>query len=73
LSVNASFLQSTYNDTNVPAGGIPAPDINSSHLDTEFPAYYDATTQKLNSTSEDAFLPTLECIKSFVQSFNVGD
>jgi len=73
LPVNASYLQTSYNDTSVPADGIPAPDQNSANLDTEYTAYYSAIVQKLNLTSVDAFNPTLECIQSFVQSLNVGD
>jgi len=73
LPVNASYLQANYDDTDVPDGGIQAPDLNSSNVDTAYTAYYAAMVQKLNSTSPDAFLPALECVHSFVQSINVGD
>jgi hypothetical protein len=73
LPVNASFLQASYDDPSLPADGIPMPDLNSNHLDTEYPAYTTAVVQKLNATSVDAFTPTLECIHSFIQTINVGD
>lgn len=74
LPVNAAYLQPTYNDFTVPADGIPVPqDINSPSFSTDMEAYYVAMVQKLNSTSPDAFLPTLNCMASFIQTLNVGD
>jgi hypothetical protein len=73
LPVNASFLQSEYNDTVLPAGGIAAPDMNSANLDSDYQTYYSAIVKKLNSTTMDQFNPTLFCINSMIQSLNVGD
>jgi hypothetical protein len=72
LPVNAAYLQASY-DAAAPADGIAAPDLNSAHLDTDYTNYFATMVQKLNSTSVDAFTPTLECIQSFIHSIHVGD
>ncbi len=72
LPVNAAYLQPTYNDFTVPADGIlPPQDMNSPTFSDDMSAYYVKMVDKLNATSPDAFLPTLTCMKQFVQSLNV--
>jgi hypothetical protein len=72
--INASYLQPTYDNFTVPADGIlPPQDMSAPNFEADMNAYYVLMLDKLNSTSQDAFLPTITCIKQFIQTLNVGD
>jgi hypothetical protein len=53
----------------IPAGGIAFPDINDPNAD--FKGYYDAVTNLLNSTSPEAFYPTLSQLDTLIQSIRI--
>lgn len=72
--INASYLQPTYDNFTVPADGIAAPqDVTSPTFSDDMDAYYVQMIAKLNATSQDAFLPTITCMKQLVQTLNIGD
>ncbi len=53
----------------IPVGGIAFPDINDPNAD--FKGYYDAVTNLLNSTSPEAFHPTLSQLDALIQSIHI--
>lgn len=73
LPINASYLQADYNSTAVPAGGINAPDLNSSTFSADYQNYYAQMVQKLASTTNDQFSPSLSCIHQLVQSIHIDN
>ena len=72
LPVTAPYLQPSYDDATLPAGGIAMPDLNSGNVDQVIAGYYEAMDQKLNDTAAGDFSPSLDCMKQFVQSLNVS-
>ncbi len=72
--INASYLQPTYDNFTVPADGIlPPQDMSSPNFEADMNAYYVQMLEKLNSTSQDAFLPTITCMKQFIQTLNISN
>jgi hypothetical protein len=54
----------------IPVGGIALPDINDPNADWQ--GYYRAVTTLLNTTSPDAFTPTLSQLDALIQSMRVA-
>lgn len=73
LPINAAYLQPSNDNPTIPADGIAPPDMNSATYAEDTKAYYVQMTQKLDSTSGDAFTPTIPCISQLIQSINIGD
>ncbi|NMC35151.1 MAG: hypothetical protein GYA36_22230 [Veillonellaceae bacterium] len=71
--VNAVYLQETWNSTQVPPDGVPAPAWDSANLESDMQAYYATMIDRLNNTPEDGFTPSIACLDQFLQSVNVGD
>jgi hypothetical protein len=53
----------------VPEGGVPFPDYNTPSAN--YPAYFDAVTQKLNSMPADSFHPVLTQLDALIQTIQV--
>ncbi len=71
--VNASYLQETWNSTQVPPDGLAAPAWDSQNLENDMKAYYITMIDRLNTTPEENFTPSIACLDQFLQSLNVGD
>ncbi len=71
LPANTSFLAATGDpNASVPPGGIPFPVQTGDG--TAVTQYLQAMTDKLNSTSPDAFQPTLTILDTLIQSLQVS-
>ncbi len=72
LPINAGFLAADSNPASpVPAGGVPFPGYASNDA-TTFENYYQAVSDKLNSTPPEAFTPSLTWLDSLIQSLEVS-
>jgi hypothetical protein len=71
--VNAAYLQETWNSTQVPPDGLAAPAWDSANLESDMQAYYTTMIDRLNTTPEENFTPSIACLDQFLQSLNVGD
>lgn len=69
--VNLPYLQDAWDSTDVPAGGVPAPSMDSPTYSEDMTAYYVTMLNRLNSTPNEDFTPTLSCIDQFISSINV--
>jgi hypothetical protein len=68
--VNSTVLAEGNGQNNtVPEGGVPFPDYNNPNAN--FPAYFDAATQKLNSMPTDSFHPVLTQLDALIQTLQV--
>ncbi len=63
------LAQGDVQNSPVPSDGVPFPDYNDPNAN--FPAYFDAVTQKLNSLSPDAFSPVITQIDALIQTIQV--
>jgi hypothetical protein len=71
LPIQAPVLQAAeYSSSPPPAGGVPFPDMSSGSAQV-FEAYFQAVTDKLNSTDSASFQPSLATLDALVQSLNV--
>ncbi len=71
LPITAPILTATSDPGSIlPSGGIAYPDINGSNPD--FQAYYASITDLLNSTSPEAFTPSLGQLDALIQSMWVA-
>ncbi len=68
--INAAYLQDDWDSLNVPAGGIPAPDI---YNEADVANYYTNMINKLNTTPNADFTPSLDCLDQFIQSLQIND
>jgi hypothetical protein len=72
LPINAPFLAADEDPAAaVPGDGVPFPDYNTAD-DTQFETYYQAITEKLNSTGPDSFSPPLGQLDALIQSITVA-
>jgi hypothetical protein len=71
--VNTSYLQETWNSTDVPPDGLAAPTWDSPNFETDMQAYYTTMIDRLNTTPEENFTPSIGCLDQFLQSLSVGD
>ena len=53
----------------LPPGGIPYPYMSDPNADMH--AYYTAVTNLLNSTPQDAFVPTIDQLDMLIQSMSI--
>ena len=71
LPVTAPVLAETSDaGATVPVGGVALPDINDPNADWQ--GYYTAVTALLNSTSPEAFTPTINQLDALIQSMRVS-
>jgi len=71
--VNAAYLQETWNSTQVPPDGVPAPAWDSANLESDMQAYYSTMIDRLNNTPEDGFTPSIGCLDQLIQSIGISD
>ena len=67
-----SFLSNGDDLTTVPAGGIAFPDTTSNPSPQDFTDYYQAVSDKLNTTSPDVFNPSLTQLDALIQSIQIN-
>ncbi len=76
LPVQAPFLDPGTNmnhpNADLPAGGIPFPGNENMGNQQVYDTYFGAVTDKLNSTPDDQFNPSLGNLDALVQSFKVS-
>lgn len=73
MPINAAYLQDTAESVNVPAGGIAAPSFSDPNYEQNMAAYGVQITDKVNTTPDTDFTPTLDCLDEFFQSLSIGD
>jgi hypothetical protein len=71
--VNLPWLQVTWNSTEVPVDGVPAPAMDSANLQADMETYYATMLDRLNGESGEAFTPSVNCLDQFMQSLSIGD
>jgi hypothetical protein len=71
--VNAPWLQESWDSTQVPVDGVPAPAQNSPDLGAAMDAYYLTMLDRLNTAQAESFTPSTLCLDQFMQSLSVGD
>lgn len=71
--INTSYLQESYDSTQVPSDGIAAPSTNSPTYEADMKAYYVTMVDRLNNTPEGNFTPAIDCLDQFLASLNVGN
>lgn len=71
--VNAAYLQESYDSPSVPPGGIAAPSFEDPNLDASMQTYYANMVDKLNTTPNTDFTPSLDCLDQFIQSLQISD
>jgi hypothetical protein len=73
LPVNAAFLQTAPDSTDVPVGGIPAPTFDDPNYEANMITYRANMINLLNSTPDASFTPGLDCLDQYIQSLQISD
>ena len=74
MPINAAYLQDSAESAIVPAGGIAAPtDYTDPNYEQNMATYSIQITEKVNTTTDSDFTPTLDCLDGFFQSLSIGD
>ena len=73
MPINAAYLQEDSESTSVPAGGILAPGFSDPNYEQNMAIYGPQITEKINTTPNTDFTPTLDCLDGFFQSLSIGD
>ncbi len=71
--VNAAFLQSKPDSTDVPPGGIAIPSMSSPTFEADMETYYNTMRPLLEGTAVNAFTPGLDCLDLYMQSLQISD
>lgn len=71
LPVNASYLQETWDSTEVPPGGLAHPAAGSPGMEAELEEYYSLMLILLNNTPDAGFTPAIDCLDGLMASITI--
>lgn len=71
--INHPILPATYDSTEVPAGGIPIPQMSSPTYVEEMDAYYANMKALIELQPAESFTPALDCLDRYFTSLSIGD
>lgn len=71
--INHPVLPATFDSTEVPAGGIPIPQMSSSTYVEDMETYYTTMKALIESQPADSFTPAMDCLDRYFTSLSIGD
>jgi len=71
--INHPILPPTYDSTEVPAGGIPIPQMSSATYVEDMNAYQADMKALIESQPADSFTPAMDCLDRYFTSLSIGD
>lgn len=71
--INHPILPPSYDSTEVPAGGIPIPQMSSPTYVEEMEAYNITMKALIESQPADSFTPAIDCLDRYFSSLSIGD
>lgn len=73
LPINHAILPPAFDSTEVPAGGLPIPQMTSLTSETDMQAYQASMKILMEANPDNSYVPGIDCLDRYIASLNIGD